>query len=160
MSFLSDAINTVKDTYQDVKSGGAGLVDDIKSWANALLGDVSAGVTSAFEGDVVGINANKIPEMIDSIEQYILRINTHLDDIRTNTSTDSSMKGEYAAAVKEYVKTACDVCYKITSQLRFFEDKLVSVQKAYAAKDENLASSISGTATEMASSWTEYQRQS
>lgn len=160
MGFLGEAINDVKDTWQDIKSGGAGLLEDISSWCNNLLGDVGASVTSAFEGDVVGINANKVPEMIDAIENYITRINAHLDEIKTNTSTENAMKGEYALAVKEYVTAACDVCYKITSQLRFFEDKLVSVQKAYAAKDENLASSISQTATEMNSSWQEYKRQS
>ena len=156
---FSEMINNVKDTLQDVVSGGKGLLNDISDWCNALVGDVGANVTSAFSGDVVGINANKVPNMIDAIEAYIQRINSHLDEIKTNTSTENAMKGEYALAVKEYVTAACDVCYKITSQLRFFEDKLISVQKAYAAKDENLASTISQNATEMNSQWQEYQRQ-
>lgn len=158
MGLLSDAINTVYNAGQGLVSGGKGLIDDVSTWCSSLVGDVSTAVTSAFSGDVVGINANKIPEMIESIEEYIKRVNTHLEEIKTNTSTENAMKGEYAAAVKAYVGAACDVCYKITSQLRYFEDKLMMVQEAYAQKDSQLAGTINDTASEMNSSWTEYQR--
>ena len=111
-----------------------------------------------FEGNVIGINANKIPDMIDAIEAYIKRIDSHLNEIRTNTSTENAMKGEYALAVKEYVNAACDVCYKITSHLRFFEDKLVAVQKSFAARDESMKDTIGSVASEM-STWEEYKKQ-
>lgn len=158
MSIFGDAINTIYNAGQDFVSGGKGLLDDISTWSSNLLGDVGTTIASAFSGDVVGINANKIPEMIQAIEDYIARINNHLDEIKTNTSTENAMKGEYAAAVKAYVGAACDVCYKITSQLRYFEDKLIMVQEAYTQKDENLSSTINDTASEMNSSWSEYNR--
>ena len=82
-----------------------------------------------------------------------------LDKIKEETSTATAMQGEYADATKVYVQTACDVCYKIVTQLRYFEDKLVSVQEAYAKKDQNMASTITQSASEMNSSWSEYQRQ-
>jgi len=158
MGILGDAINTVYNAGQGLVSGGKNLIEDVSTWCNSLIGDVSAAITSEFGGDVVGINVNKIPDMIQAIEDYINKINNHLDEIKTNTSTENAMKGEYATAVKAYVGAACDVCYKITSQLRYFEDKLMMVQEAYTQKDQNLSSTISDTASEMNSSWSEYNR--
>ena len=159
MSIFSDVINTVVDAGQGLISGGKGLIEDVSTWCNNLFSSVGTAIDSAFSGDIVGINANKIPDMINAIEEYINRINNHLNDIKTNTSTENAMKGEYAAAVRTYVGTACDVCYKIISQLRYFEDKLILVRDAYQQKDQNLSSTIADTSKEMESSWNEYQRQ-
>ena len=159
MGLLGDIYNTVVNTANTVSSWGKGAVDDIRSWANNLVADVGAAVSSSFSGDVVGINANKIPDMIASIEDYIGRINAHLDQIKEETSTANAMQGEYAEATKVYVQTACDVCYRIVTQLRFFEDKLVAVQQAYTKKDQNMASTINTAGSELNSTWTEYQRQ-
>lgn len=154
---LEEAINTVYNTGKGVYTGAKGLIEDVGTWCQGLLGQVESAVTSEFTGDVVGLNATKIPTMIQAIEDYISRVESHLENIKSSTSTDNAMKGEYAAAVKVYVQTACDTCYKITSQLRYFEDKLREVEKAYNSKDENLQSTISQTSDEMNSKWEEYK---
>lgn len=159
MSFLSEAINDVQDTVKDISNFGSNLVEGVSSWCSNLLSSVSVGVTSLFVGDVIGLNANYVPEMINSIEEYITNINNHLDRIATETDTSNAMQGEYALAVKEYVKAATSTCYKVVSQLRFFEDKLISVQEAYTKKDEKLSESLKGDTNEMNSSWQEYKRQ-
>ena len=159
MGLLGDIYNGVVNAANTVSNWGKGLVDDVQSWANGLVADVGAAVSSSFDGDVVGINANRIPDMIASIEEYIGRINAHLDQIKEETSTANAMQGEYAEATKIYVQTACEVCYRIVTQLRYFEDKLVAVQEAYIKKDQNMASTINTGASELNSSWTEYQRQ-
>ena len=123
MGLLQDIYNGVVNAGQDLSNWGKGTVEDIRSWANNLIADVGAQISSTFNGDVVGINANKIPDMIASIEEYIGRINAHLDQIKEETSTANAMQGEYAEATKIYVQTACDVCYRIVTQLRYFEDK-------------------------------------
>lgn len=160
MSSLSQAIDSVQDTFQSFKNNGRDLVDGVSSWCSNLLSSVSVNVTSFFEGDVIGLNANYIPQMQQAIEDYIININKHLDKIATDTDTSKAMQGEYALAVKEYVKAATDTCYKVVSQLRYFEDKLVSVQKAYASKDENLSTALRNDASEMNGEWTEYTRKS
>lgn len=158
MGLLGDAINSVYNAGAGLLSAGKGLVEDVSTWCSGLLGSVGSAIDSQFSGDVVGINANKIDEMINAIEDYIKKVNTHLDQIKTETDPRKAMQGEYADAVKTYVGTACDVCYKITSQLRYFEDKLVMVKEAYAQKDQNLASTINDTSSEMNSEWNEYRR--
>lgn len=160
MGILGDAINTVYNTGQSVVQTGKGLIDDVSTFVSGLTGSVGAAVSSQFSGDVVGINAAKIPEMKQAIEDYIKKVESHLNEIKTNTSTENAMKGEYATAVKTYVGAACDVCFKITSQLRYFEDKLTAVEQAYQQKDENLAGTISDTASDMNSQYTEYKPQS
>lgn len=159
MGLLGDIYNGVVNAANTVSSWGKGLVDDVQSWSNSLVADVGAAVSSSFDGDVVGINANKVPDMINSIEEYIRRINSHLDKIKEETDTKMAMQGEYAEAARIYVQTACDVCYRIVTQLRYFEDKLVAIQEAYSKKDQNMASTINTASSELNSSWTEYQRQ-
>lgn len=159
MGILGDIYNGVVNTANTVSNWGKGAVDDVRSWANNLVSDVGAAISSSFNGDVVGINATKIPDMIQAIEDYIKRVNDHLNKIKEETSTANAMQGEYADATKVYVQTACEVCYRIVTQLRYFEDKLVAVQEAYTKKDETMASTISQAASEVNSSWTEYQRQ-
>lgn len=154
---FSEMMDNVKNTYTG-ESGGSNLLNNVSDWCNKLISDIGGNLQAMFEGNVIGINANKIPDMIDAIEAYIKRIDSHLNEIRTNTSTENAMKGEYALAVKEYVNAACDVCYKITSHLRFFEDKLVAVQKSFAARDESMKDTIGSVASEM-STWEEYKKQ-
>lgn len=157
MGLFNDAINAVYNTEETIQRGAKGIVDDVSTWCQGLFSQTAAAISSSFDGDVVGLNANKIPEMIDAIEAYIKRVETHLNNIKTSTSTENAMKGEYAIAVKTYVQTACDTCYEITSQLRYFEDKLIAVEKAYKSKDENLQSAINATSDEMNSRWSEYK---
>ena len=151
----------VSNSAKDIVNAGRGLVDDVNSWCSNLIADVGAGVSSAFNGDVVGINANKVPEMINAIEDYIQRVKTETDKLKekAEASTVKAMQGEYAAATKKYVETSAEVCYRIITQLRYFQDKLVAVKEAYQAKDQNMASTINSTTSEMNSTWQEYNRQ-
>ena len=153
-SFVSNVAESVVST---VKGG----IEAISDWCGNLVADVGAQISASFDGDVVGINANKIPDVINAIEDYIKRVDAKLTKLKenANTSTANAMSGEYAAATKLYVQTSADVCYRIITQLRYFEDKLIAVGEAYNQKDQNMASTIQTTTTEMNSQWTEYQRQ-
>lgn len=162
MSFfsgLTEAINDIQDTGKDITNFGKGLVDDMTSLFTGAYNALAAEVTTIFDGDIVGLNANYIPTMQKAIQNYISRINEHLNKIATETKTDGAMKGDYAIAVKAYIKAATDTCYKVVSQLSFFEDKLVSVREAYAQKDANLSGSINDSANEMENQWEAYKRQ-
>lgn len=157
---LGDIINSFENADEFVANSGKGLLEDAKSWASNLWNDVSVAIDSTFNGDVVGINVNKIPQMKQAIESYVKKVQAHLEKIKTETKTANAMQGEYAEAVKSYVGTACDVCYKITSHLRYFEDKLTAVQNAYTKKDEKMAGTINKSASEMNSKWDEYKTKS
>lgn len=151
----------VSNTAEAVANTARGLVEDVTSWCKGLKEDVVAGTQSLAKGDVVGINANKVDEMIASIEEYISGVNQQLDKLKekADSSVVKAMQGEYATATKTYVQTAADVCYRIVTQLRYFEDKLIAVKEAYAKKDENMSSTINTAKSDMNSTWTEYQRQ-
>jgi len=159
MGFLGDALQVVGNAGERISNFVQGGIDDIKNWGQGLINEVGATISSEFGDDVIGINAEHVGDMIQAIEDYITKVNGHLDEVKQNTETKNAMKGEYAAAVKAYVGVACDVCKKITSRLKYFEDKLVKVREAYLQKDTNLTSSINDTATEMDSQWEEYKRQ-
>ena len=159
---LFDAIGSwVSNAVQDVGNFVKGGLEAVGDWCSNLVADIGAQISASFDGDVVGINAAKIPDVINAIEEYIGRVDAKLKDLKenANTSTVNAMQGEYAAATKLYVQTSADVCYRIITQLRYFEDKLIAVGEAYTQKDQNMASTIQTSTTEMNSQWTEYQRQ-
>ena len=159
---LFDAIGSfVSNAAQSVGNAVKGGLEAVGSWCKNLVADVGAQIDSSFNGDVVGINANKIPDIIDAIEEYIARVDKKLNKLKenANSSTVKAMQGEYAAATKLYVQTSSDVCYRIITQLRYFEDKLIAVGEAYTQKDQNMASTIQTSTSEMNSQWTEYKRQ-
>lgn len=159
---LFDAIGSfASNLAQSVVNGVSGAIEAVGDWCSNLVADVGAALSSSANGDVVGINVKGIPAIIDAIEDYISRVNKKLDKLKenSNTSTAKAMKGDYAAATKLYIQTSADVCYRIITQLRYFEDKLIAVKEAYEQKDENMTSQINTSTTEMNNQWTEYQRQ-
>lgn len=152
----------VANTAEAIGQGAKGIVEDVSAWCNNLVADVGAAITSSFSGDVVGINANEIPNMISAIDSYISAVNGQLDKLteKANTSTAKAMQGEYAEATKQYIQAAAKTCYNIVTQLKYFQDKLNAVKAAYDKKDQNMSSTINSSKSEMESSWTEYKRQS
>ena len=160
MGVLGDLIDGAENLGQSAVNWGTGTVEDIVSFGKGLINEVGANVTALFGDDVIGINANKVDDMIGSIESYIKKVNDHLDKIKADATTNKAMQGEYAAAIKTYVEKACEICYRITSRLRYFEDKLVAVRDAYKKKDEKIKSTVERQTKEMDSKWQEYKRQS
>lgn len=90
--------------------------------------------------DVVGISADKIPEMRDAIRAEVQGIHTYLDGITVDTDADGAYKSEevqravqaYIAKVKEYSKA-------LTSDLLAFSDKLQDVYDAWKLSTDTFA---------------------
>lgn len=94
-----------------------------------------------FSKSVLGINANKIPTMKETISNYILGINNVLDDLQS-ISNKNSFTGEYAECVDNYVLTVNKVCKYFTNNLLKFADKLDQIKLAYEQKDLQMSEEI------------------
>lgn len=133
-----------------------GMVDNARSKFEAVVGRVDAFFEGLVTGDVVGIDANQVPQMKQAIKTYVDELKSHLDTMQTNAQTDEAFKGEYAAAISDFVAAVNQCCYAVISQLLSFSDTLDEVQAKYAEKDSTMAKDISGQAEELRSSYQEY----
>lgn len=95
---------------------------------------------------VVGIDANKVPQMALAIEDYIKRVKQHLDGIQPNANANHAYQGEgVQKAIEDYVNKTKEYCFNLTSQLRAFEDKLYDVKKAYDDNRKQMVENINAT---------------
>lgn len=141
-----DAIST----FNNVKDQFLNLVD-------GAVGGLSASADALVNGDVIGLNVDKIPSMRESIRNYINNVNAHLEQLNTTASTANAFKGEYAAAVTSFVEAVSQACKAFVSQLLEFSDKLEIVRQKYVAQDESLSQQIGQQASEMSNAYTEYK---
>ena len=92
---------------------------------------------------VVGINAQKIPAMIEAINTYVNKVKNHLDGIKPTADANGAYKGEEVQkAVENYVNKVKEYCFNLTSQLRAFNDKLSDIASAYDKNKRKLAENI------------------
>ena len=134
--------------------------DTFRSKLESKVGQAKATFNTLITGtSYVGINGQKIIYMRDSIRDYVKKIQDHLDKVVAQASTNEAFKGEYAAAVTEYVKMVEETCKAYTTNLLEFSDNLDIIADAYHTKDSDLASSIRNTANEASSEAISYTEQ-
>lgn len=138
-----------KSTFENLTSGAQDLF-------SSVVGRASAAASSILNGDVVGINGEEIPNMQAAIREYVNGLESHLNEVKQDADTSQAFKGEYAAAVKQFVEAVCDACDAIISNLLQFNQKLDEVYAKYQAKDTTMAADISGQAGELSASYTKY----
>lgn len=140
----------------NIKSTFEGFVSNAQNVFNSVIGRAGAAANSILNGDVVGINEAEIPNMQAAIREYVNNLQAHLDQVKTDADTSQAFKGEYAAAVKQFVEAVCTACECVISNLLQFNQRLEEVHQAYIAKDETMASDITAQAGELSSNFTKY----
>ena len=157
MSWLTDIQKVENIASNAIQSGISKIKDTFSHSVKRTLSEVE----SAFKNGttVVGINVNHIPTMKTAVRNYVDNIHKALDELNTY-DPEVAFKGEYAAAMSQYIEAVKVACSAITSQMLAFNDQLTKVQEAYQNKDTQTASSIKQTAESTSSAYTEYQEQS
>lgn len=105
--------------------------------------------------NVIGINANEVPNMQNAIRTYIDEVKQTVAKLDALDPT-IAFKGEYANAVREYVEAVKYACSAVTSQLLAFNDQLTAIQNAYAVNDAQLRGNVSSWAQGTRETFTEY----
>jgi|GEM_PF-4616966 len=156
MGWKTDVQSVVFEASDVVKNA----VGDFTSAMEAKIGTFKAAIGTLVTGSsYIGINGQKIPEMRNSIREYVAAIQTHLDKVVEDASTVQAFHGEYAKAITDYVTAIKKVCQDYTSTLLEFSDNLDAIAQIYHSKDTEFASNISSTASEASSSTTSYSEQ-
>lgn len=120
------------------------------------------GAGASFQGGntTVGINESQIPAMKTAIKEYINRLNEHLEQVKRDADTSQAFRGDYAAAIKNFVDAVCTSCHYIISNLEAFSDDLDKVLIAYQSKDQSMASDLNSAASGVDGAFTKYTGQS
>ena len=142
----------------NINSDIKNMISGFKDTCAAVVGRVKASAAGILNGDVVGINTDEIDNMNKAIEDYVVALQKHLDEVRKEADNSNAFKGEYADAVKDFVDAVCESCGAVISYLRQFEDKLNEVKEKYITKDEEVASDIKSQAGDLRSQYQEYTR--
>ncbi len=110
------------------------------------------------EFSIVGIDANKVPEMREQIRSSVQSIQSHLDGIEAQTnSTNAFRSEEIKVAVEKYVESVKEYSKALISDLLAFSDKLQEVREAWEKSTQSFASdSVNSSATGMSDATTYY----
>ena len=142
-----DAMGGLNSTNYNVANG------DVSGW-KLLMGGLKD-FPNSFQ-DTTGINGAKVPDMQAAVTDYVTKLQNHLKEVKTETSSKKAYAGAYADSVEKYVQAICDACEAIISNLLMFNDKLTEVKEAYAARAEEIASDVAADTTKMGSTFTGY----
>ena len=110
---------------------------------------------------VVGINAEKIPEMREAIRTAVSALQAHIDGIEAHTNSSMDFKSEdIKVAVEGYVVSVKEYCKALISDLLAFSDKLQTVHDAWLGSTSTFAAdSIEGSKGTLADNTTYYTEQ-
>lgn len=177
MSFQTESKNI---DLNDIRKQVRSTSDEIMSFSNAnkdAMGgmdstnyNVAKGNTSNWDllwgglknfpnsfQDTTGINGAKVPDMQSAVTDYVTKLQNHLKEVKSETSSKKAFAGAYADSVEKYVQAICDACEAIISNLLMFNDKLNEIREAYAARAEEMASDVSADTTKMGQTFTGYK---
>lgn len=129
-----------------------------RSASNAGGGGFWSGLFGGGGFSIVGIDANRVPEMREQIRSSIQSIQAHLDGIESQTNSANAFRSEdIKAAVEKYVDSVKEYSKALISDLLAFSDKLQEVREAWEQSTQNFASdSINSSVTGMADATTFY----
>lgn len=106
---------------------------------------------------IVGIDANKIPEMRAQIRDSVQALQAHLDGIEAETnSTNAFRSEEIKSAVEQYVLSVKEYSKALISDLLAFSDKLQDVKNAWEQSTSSFATDSVNPATSAMNDATSY----
>ena len=110
-------------------------------------------------GAIIGLNANEIPNIKESIRTMCDNITTELNKIQTDADSEVAFKGEgVKTALQEYINKVTEYCNNLISTMKAFNDKLTDVQNQWAAAVSDMSQTISSNAGQYETS-TQYTEQ-
>jgi len=148
---------TVSSLWERGKSIASNVYETAKAKIEGLCDNIQACASSAVNGDVIGINANKIPEMQAAIKSYVNGVQKTLDDFAAECNTAIAFAGEHAAEIKNYIGAVSTACDNIVSNMLYFYDRLGSIKKAFEERDTKLSSEFQQNGTDLKSQFQEYK---
>ena len=155
MSLLSE----VTQLGSSALSWGSDKIDQFTNFVSGTVNEVTSTVGSLIVGSVVGINANKVPEMVQSIETAVQSISTHLDEVNTNTDPSVAFADPgMQEACRAYIKGVMEACQAYTSQLLKLADTLEDIKATYEQNQQAQNETLQAAGTEAASSVEKYTR--
>ena len=153
-------MGTLRTTFGNIGFSVSQGLDYIRSSFSTLLenilGTAQAGMESLVSGDVIGIDSTQIPAMQQAIDTYISDLNDQLATMEESAETSDAYKGQYAAAVSEFIAAIKTCCYNVISQLLAFKDQLTVVGEKYVDNDTSMATDIGTQTSEMSSMYQAY----
>ena len=156
--------NIAAQTAMDARSAsrsGAAINSSFGATKGGIFGiGAKAGQTAQSMGgySIVGIDANRIPEMRDQIRNSVQAIQSHLDGIEAETNSSNAFRSDdIKNAVQQYVLSVKEYSKALISDLLAFSDKLQDVRNAWEQSTASYASeSIGASTTGMKDSATYY----
>ena len=110
-------------------------------------------------GAIVGLNANEIPNIKESIRTMCDNITTELNKIQTDADREVAFKGEGVKnALQEYINKVTESCDNLISTMKAFNDKLTDVERQWKAAVDSMSDTISSNAGQYATG-TQYTEQ-
>ena len=144
---------------QNIKNWGSDAWSSIKNTFSGISNQAQAAIGSLVTGSVVGINANKVPEMTAEIENQIKIIETHLDEVNVNTDPSIAFADPgMQEACKAYIQGVMDACKAYTTQLNKLADTLDNVKAYYESNQARQSDTLQTAGKEVASSVERYER--
>ncbi len=93
-----------------------------------------------FGNDIVGINAEKVPEMQNQIRDSVSVLQNKIDAINAAADQSKAFRSDdVQTAVKEYIEKVKAYCGALISDLLSFNDKLQVVRNAWMSSSRNFA---------------------
>lgn len=93
--------------------------------------------------DIVGIDANKVDSMRESIRTYVKNIETYLDGVDPLADANGAFRGEEVqTAVRKYIDTCKEYCKNLSSNLLAFSDQIGDVKNQWQAAMGKIAGTI------------------
>ena len=158
MSIIDKFVNRVQgsrafDTVQGVSDRISGVVQGVQGYAGGLISTIQNG--SPF----VGMNYDQIPNVRQSIRDYVTAIQTAADELNTSAEVNQGVRGEIVDATKQYVQAVKDVCDAYASQLLAYSDKMQEYYENYAAADTEVSGNVATEASQLSGSVDTYTEQ-
>lgn len=118
--------------------------DTYMAKADNMRGVTKKQTSSAYNNyKVVGINANKISDMIKEMENYISNVNKEINKMKTSANSNQAFKGdELKKALNAYLIKVENYLKNVVTQIRAFEDKLIDVRDAWTKAQSNQANAV------------------
>ena len=130
----------------------SGFVNDTINRRQAVMTTIGDSVSWAAGVTVVGIDATKVPQMMEAINEYVEKVKKHLDGINPQADANKAFKGEeLQRAVESYINRVKAYCFNLTSQLRAFSDKIADIQTAYNLSLQDAADNFNQMASALES---------
>lgn len=153
-------MGTIATEFDKLKWNAGNAISDFANQASSvfssIVGDARAAVQGLFNGDVVGINVNGVPDMQAAVTSYVENLQTTLDTFAKEVDSSDAFAGEQLkSTVHEFINAIKDICNSLIGDLLEFNDQLQQYADKYTENIEStLSQSISNQAEELKAAYT------